>query len=129
MSRSGHPNIRSTVRQIPLISDGAGRHGTSPGFRLPLYGALIFAGIRVLSLATAAFLLPRGKFGELHYSLQHLIRSWDSGYYLGIAVHSYRHEPGNIRYEAIFAWFPGYPAAVHAAAWIPGVSPVRRAWA
>src|SRR5271157_1642236 len=124
MSRSGHPNIRSTVRQIPLISDGAGRHGTSPGFRLPLYGALIFAGIRVLSLATAAFLLPRGKFHELHYSLQHLIRSWDSGYYLGIAVHSYPHEPGNIRYEAIFAWFPGYPAAVHAATWIPGVSPV-----
>ena len=48
---------------------------------------------------TAAFLLPRGKFRELHYSLQHLIVSWDSGYYLGIAVHGYPHEPGNIRYE------------------------------
>ncbi len=125
MSRSGHPNIDATVRRIRLISAAAGKHGTSPGFRVPLYGALIFAGIRVLSVATAAFLLPRGKFHELHYSLQHLIRSWDGGYYLAIAVHGYSYEPGNIRHEAIFAWFPGYPAAVHAIAWIPGVSPAQ----
>lgn len=121
MSRSGH----ATVRRIRLISATEGEHRTSPGFRLPLYGALIFAGIRVLSLATAAFLLPRGKFHELHYSLQHLIRSWDSGYYLAIAVHGYSYEPGNIRYETILAWFPGYPAAVHAIAWISRVSPVQ----
>ena len=125
MSRSGRPNIHATVRGIRLISATAGKNGTSPGFRLPLYGALIFAGIRVLSLATAAFLLPRGKFHELHYSLEHLIRSWDSGYYLAIAVHGYSYEPGNIRHETIFAWFPGYPASVHAIAWIPGVSPVQ----
>jgi Mannosyltransferase (PIG-V) len=125
MSRSGRPNIHATVRGIRLISATAGKNGTIPGFRLPLYGALIFAGIRVLSLATAAFLLPRGKFHELHYSLEHLIRSWDSGYYLAIAVHGYSYEPGNIRHETIFAWFPGYPASVHAIAWIPGVSPVQ----
>jgi hypothetical protein len=125
MSCSGRPNIHATVRGIRLISATAGKNGTSPGFRLPLYGALIFAGIRVLSLATAAFLLPRGKFHELHYSLEHLIRSWDSGYYLAIAVHGYSYEPGNIRHETIFAWFPGYPASVHAIAWIPGVSPVQ----
>ena len=124
MSRSGHPDLHATVRGIRLISTAAGKHGTRPGFRLPLCGALVFAGIRVLSLATAAFLLPRGKFHELHYSLQQLIVSWDSGYYLGIAVHGYPHEPGNIRYETIFAWFPGYPAAIHAIAWLPGVSPV-----
>ena len=124
MSRSGHPNLHATVRGIRLISAAAGKHGTRPGFHLPLYGALVFAGIRVLSLTTAAFLLPRGKFHELHYSLQHLIVSWDSGYYLGIAVHGYPHEPGNIRYETIFAWFPGYPAAIHAIAWLPGVSPL-----
>ena len=124
MSRPGHPDLRATVRGIRLISAGVGKHGTSPGFRLPLCGALMFAGIRVLSLATAAFLLPRGKVRELHYSLQHLIASWDSGYYLGIAVHGYPHEPGNIRYETIFARFPGYPAAIHAIAWMPGVSPL-----
>jgi len=125
MSRSGHPKIRATARGIRLISAAVDKRGTRPGFHLSLYGALVFAGIRVLSLATAAFLLPRGKFHELHYSLQHLIVSWDSGYYLGIAVHGYPHEPGNIRYETIFAWFPGYPAAIHAIAWLPGVGPVR----
>ncbi len=106
MSRSGHPELHATARGIRLISAAGGNHGTGPGFRLSLYGALVFAGIRVLSLATAAFLLPRGKFRELHYSLQHLIVSWDSGFYLGIAVHGYPREPGNMRYEAIFAWFP-----------------------
>ncbi len=125
MSRSGHPNIHAAAPGIRLISAAVAKHGTRPGFRLSLYGALVFAGIRVVSLATAVFLLPRGKVHELHYSLQHLIVSWDSGFYLGIAVHGYPHEPGNIRYEAIFAWFPGYPAAIHAIAWLPGVGPVR----
>ncbi len=101
MSRSGHPSIHGAVRRIRLTWAATGEYGTSPGFRLPLYGALIFAGIRVLSLATAAFLLPRGKFHELHYSLPHLIRSWDGGYFLVIAVRGYSYEPGNMRYETI----------------------------
>src|ERR1019366_2778344 len=118
MSRSGHPSINTTERGIWPISTAVGEHGTTRGFSLPLYGALIFAGIRVLSLATAAFLLPRGKFRELHCSLPQLIRSWDSGRYLIIAVHGYRHGSNLV-------WFPGYPAAIRVIAWIPGVSPVR----
>jgi hypothetical protein len=109
MSRSGHSYISFTVQRIGPISAVARKHGTSPGFPLPLYGALIFAGIRVLSLAIAAFLLPRGKFRELHCSLPQLIRSWDSGRYLFIAVYGYRHDSNII-------WFPGYPAAIHAIA-------------
>ena len=46
MSRPGHPDLRATVRGIRLISAAVGKHGTRPGFRLPLYGALVFAGIR-----------------------------------------------------------------------------------
>jgi mannosyltransferase PIG-V len=117
MSPSGHPNIRTTVRGTWPISAAAGEHGTSPGFPLPLFGALIFAGIRVLSLATAAFLLPRGKFRALHCALPQLIRVWDSGRYLIIAVHGYRHGSNLV-------WFPGYPAAIRAIAWLPGISPV-----
>jgi hypothetical protein len=117
MSRSGHPDIHISLQRLRLTSAAAVEHGMSPGFVLPLYGALIFAGSRVLSLATAAFLLPRGKFRTLHCSLQRLLRSWDSGRYLFIAVHGYRH-------DADIVWFPGYPAAIHAAAWIPGVGPV-----
>jgi len=117
MSRSGHSSINLIVRGIRPVSDAAGEHETSTGFPLPAYGALIFAGIRGLSLATAAFLLPRGKFREFHGGLRHLIRSWDSSRYLLIAAHGYPH-------GAELAWFPGYPAAIHALAWIPGVGPV-----
>lgn len=118
MSRSGHPDIHISLQRLRLTSAAAVEHGMSPGFVLPLYGALIFAGSRLLSLATAAFLLPRGKFRALHCSLHRLLRSWDSGRYLFIAVHGYRH-------DADIVWFPGYPAAIHAVAWIPGLGPVR----
>ena len=117
MSRLWYPKINTTVRGIWPISVGAGEHRPSPGSSLPVYGALIFAGIRVLSLVTAAFLLPRGKFRELRCSLPQLIRVWDSGRYLTIAVHGYRHHSNLV-------WFPGYPAAIRVIAWIPGVSPV-----
>jgi hypothetical protein len=117
MSRLWFPKINTTVRGICPISVVAGEHRPSPGFPVPVYGALIFASIRVLSLVTAAFLLPHGKFRELHCSLPQLIRVWDSGRYLTIAVHGYRHDSN-------LAWFPGYPAAIRVIAWIPGVSPV-----
>ena len=117
MSRSWYPMINTTARGIWPISVAAGEHRPSPGFTLPACGALIFAGIRVLSLVTAAFLLPRGKFRELRCSLPQLIRAWDSGRYLTIAVHGYHH-------HSSLVWFPGYPAAIRVIAWIPGVSPV-----
>ncbi len=115
MSRSGHPDIKAMVRGIRAVPGGAGENETIPGFSLPLSGTLIFAGIRVLILATAAFLLPRGKFRNIHASLLLLLRSWDSGRYLNIAVHGYRHGSDII-------WFPGYPAAIRAISWAPGVS-------
>jgi hypothetical protein len=43
---------------------------------------------------------------------------WDSGRYLIIAVHGYRHGSNIV-------WFSGYPAAIGAIAWIPGASPVE----
>jgi len=109
--------VKTTVRGVWPVSAVAGEHGTSRGFPLPLYGVLVFAGIRVVSLATAAFLLPRGKFRALHCSLPQLTRVWDSGRYLTIAAHGYRHGSNLV-------WFPGYPAAIRAVAWIPGISPV-----
>jgi hypothetical protein len=124
MSLSGHADVNFTGLGTRPVSAAAGGPGTSPGFRLPLYGALAFAGIRVLSLTVAAFLLPRGRFRELHYSLPHLINSWDSGRYLIIAAHGYSYVPGDMRHDSIFAWFPGYPAAVRAVAWIPGAGAV-----
>ena len=131
MSRTWQSSVGLPVRWGQSISVAAGKHETRAGLPLPLYGALIFAGIRILSLATAAFLLPRMKVHVLHhshvlhYSLPYFIRTWDGGFYLTIAVHGYSYVPGNIRLDGIFAWFPGYPAAIHAIAWIPGVGAVR----
>jgi Mannosyltransferase (PIG-V) len=88
---------------------------------------VIFAAVRLLALGVAAYLLPRGKFKGLHYSLWHLIASWDSNRFLAIAAHGYSYIPGDLGHDAIFAWFPGYPAAIDAIAWIPGLGADRAA--
>jgi hypothetical protein len=59
--------------------------------------------------------------------LWHLIASWDSVRYLKIAAHGYSYVPGNLRLDVIFAWFPGYPAAIDTLSWIPGVGTDRAA--
>jgi hypothetical protein len=94
-------------------------------FPLPAWGAAIYAAIRGLSLAVAAFLLPRGHIARLHYSLWHLIVSWDSGRYTKIAAHGYSYIPGNLRHDSLYAWFPGYPGVIDALAWIPGLGYAR----
>jgi len=118
MSQSGHHHVSLIVRRTQPTSAGAGKRGTIPVFPLPLYGVLIFAGIRLLGLAIAAFLLPRGKFRILHCSLQTLPRTWDAGRYLFIAIHGYPHNSNIV-------WYPGYPAAIRVVTWIPGISLVQ----
>jgi len=118
MSFSEHPYRSLTVQLTRPVSAAAGEHRTSQGFPLPLYGALAFAGIRLIALAVAAFLLRHGRFRHLHASLPDLLRSWDAGRYLLIAAHGYPH-------AANIVWFPGYPAAIRALDWIPGISPIR----
>src|SRR5580704_8931255 len=118
MSRPGHAYSDPVAPPAPAAAD---QDGISPRFPLALAGVAIFAITRLLALGVAAFLLPRGKFHALHYSVWHLIASWDSGRYLHIAAHGYSYVPGNLRLDVIFAWFPGYPAAIDALSWIPGV--------
>jgi Gpi18-like mannosyltransferase len=119
---SGRSLASASVATSPLIPDS----GSAARSRLPrrgaLYAVLMYAGIRALGYASAAFLLPRWRIAALHYSLWHLIVSWDSGRYLIIAAHGYSYIPGDLRHDVIYAWFPGYPAAIDAVAWIPGVS-------
>ncbi|HEX5304191.1 MAG TPA: mannosyltransferase family protein [Streptosporangiaceae bacterium] len=124
MSHSERPRIDPATLGTRPVPAAAGEPGKGRELPLPLYGALIFTGIRVLSLAIAALLLPRGKFRELHYSLLGFIKSWDSGRYLIIAFHGYSYVPGDIRHDSIFAWFPGYPAAIRAVAWVSGAGAV-----
>jgi hypothetical protein len=120
MSRSGLPFPGITAQRARSVLTGAGEHEASQGLPLPLYGTLIFAAIRLLGLAVGAFLLTRGRFRGLHASLWNLLRSWDAGRYLFIAAHGYPR-------TANIVWFPGYPAAIRAVDWIPGVGPVQAA--
>ncbi len=96
MSGSEHPYIDPAAPGTRPLPAAAGKPGRGRELPLPFYGALIFAGIRVLSLAITAFFLPRGKFRELHYSLLGLMKSWDSGRYLIIAFHGYSYVPGDM---------------------------------
>jgi len=121
MSRPGHAYSDPVAQPAAPVPGAADEGGISPRFPLALAGVAIFASIRLLALGVSAFLLPRGKFHALHYSLWHLIASWDSGRYLHIAAHGYSYVPGNLRLDVIFAWFPGYPAAIDTLSWIPGV--------
>ena len=124
MSRPAYTDpAAQSATPVPMPAD----QGGSPGFPLPVAGVAIFAATRILAVGVSVFLLPRGKFRTLHYSLWHLIASWDSGRYLSIAAHGYSYVPGDLRHDVIFAWFPGYPAAIDALSWIPGAGTDRAA--
>jgi Mannosyltransferase (PIG-V) len=128
MSRPRPADVDPDLSNLPG-PPAAAEIESSPRFPLPLplTGIAIFAAIRLLALGVSAYLLPRGKFHNLHYSLWHLISSWDGAAFLNIAAHGYSYIPGDLRHDVIFAWFPGYPAAVNALSWIPGVGTDRAA--
>ncbi len=125
MSRPGHAYSDPVAPPAPAAADD---DAARPRFPFALAGVAVFAGIRILTLGVSAFLLPRGKFHTLHYSLWHLIASWDSGRFLHIAAHGYTYVPGDLRLDVIFAWFPGYPAAIDSLSPIPGVGAHRAAF-
>ena len=92
-------------------------------------GVLIYAAVRVLTLAVAALLLHHGRFRALHWSLVHLIVSWDSGRFLYIAAHGYAYVPGYRHPDSILASYPGYPLAIDTIAWVPGIGLERAGFA
>jgi hypothetical protein len=82
---------------------------------------LVYGAIRVVAMATTAFLLPRARFRGIHHSLwTWMARGFDGSWYGAIARHGYPHAltPGHM---GTYNWFPGYPAAIDAIAWIPGI--------
>jgi hypothetical protein len=126
MSYSGAPSGTDDVA-APVRSDAgaAGRRWPVPGLPrlpLPLTGAIIFAGIRVLSVAITAFVLRHGTFGDRHWSLARWVRAADGGHYLAIAAHGYTYPAGQLAHASAFAFFPAYPAAMKSLAWLPGVT-------
>jgi hypothetical protein len=97
-------------------------------FPVPAAAAASYAGIRAISLAVAAFLLPRGGFAKHHWSFTQWITTGDWGHYQAIAEHGYTFHPGHLALDSTFAWYPGYPGAVDSIAWLPGLGTARAAF-
>jgi hypothetical protein len=89
---------------------------------VPALGAVVYAGIRLISVLLAAFMLGHGKYRLPGWSLIRWMRSSDGGHYRAIAAHGYAYPPGQLAHASVFAWFPGYPAAIDALAWLPWVT-------
>jgi hypothetical protein len=116
----------------PKLDDASAPDPAGPGRRwairmpsrlpVPAAGALIYAGIRVISLVVAAFLLRHGKYRLPGWSLVRWMRSSDGGHYRAIAAHGYSYPAGQLAHASVFSWFPGYPAAIDSLAWLPGVT-------
>jgi len=119
---SGTDDVAAPVRPEPAAT---GRHWSlprPPQLPLPLTGAAIYAGIRVLSVVIGAFLLRSGKFSDRHWSIVRWMRAADGGHYLAIAAHGYTYPPGQLAHASVFSFFPAYPAAMRVLAWLPGVT-------
>src|SRR5205085_1452821 len=57
-----------------------------------------------------------------HWSLLQWIGSSDGRHYRDIAAHGYAYPPGQLAHASVFSWFPGYPAAIDALAWLPWIT-------
>jgi len=126
MSHSGAPSdtgeVTASVRPDPAPAGRRWSVPPVPRLPLPLTGVIIFAGIRVLSVAIAAFLLRQGTFSDRHWSLVRWMRAADGGHYLAIAAHGYAYPAGQLAHASVFSFFPAYPAAMYSIAWLPGVT-------
>jgi hypothetical protein len=126
MSLSGvNPDIDDVPVPAQPEPPGTGSRWSIPGTQrlsLPVTGMLIFAGIRLLGVAVAAFLLGHDKYRLVHWSLVRWMKSSDGGHYSAIAAHGYTYPAGQLAHASVFSWFPGYPAVIDSIAWLPGVT-------
>lgn len=124
MSPSSVNSVNSDLDEAPAPAP-AGRGWAIPApprLPVPAAGALVYAGIRVTSVAIAAFMLRHGKYRLRGWSLIRWMRSSDGGHYRAIAAHGYAYPPGQLSHASVFSWFPGYPAAIDSLAWLPWIT-------
>jgi len=118
---------RGLVKDEPIAAGVAGDLGLIVGslrVPLPMLGTMVFGGLRLLSLAVAAFLLRHGRFQVRHWSLVQWTTSWDAKFYLTLTAHGYgfRLDPRPLPRGTLYPWFPGFPAAMRLIAWLPGLT-------
>lgn len=122
--------VRSRLRQEPS-QDATSSESLEVWFGrvrvplpLPLAGSLLFGVIRIFGLALTWLLLSHGTIARGHWSLPQWMISWDAHFYLILATRGYGfHWPHPLPGGSLYPWFPGYPAAIAAIDWIPGIHP------
>jgi hypothetical protein len=120
---SGIDDLPRPARPEPAPESGGRGRWSIPGpSQIPLAGTLIYVAIRLVSVAITAFMLRHGKYWQRHWSLLRWMRSSDGGHYRAIAAHGYAYPPGQLAHASVFSWFPGYPAAIDALAWLPWIT-------
>ena len=113
------------ARPEPDQNSGAGRRWSipqPPRLSLPVTGTLIYAGIRLVSVAIVAIMLGHGRYRLRGWSLIRWMRSSDGGHYRAIAGHGYTYPVGQLAHASVFSWFPGYPAVIDSIAWLPWIT-------
>jgi hypothetical protein len=118
------PDVDSDTPSIPERPKTGGRWRAPdfPRLPVPVLGALIYAGIRVLSVVFTAIALRHGIYRSRNRSLLEYSRSGDGGHYWAIAAHGYAYPAGQLAHASGFSFFPGYPALIDSLAWLPGVT-------
>jgi hypothetical protein len=120
-----NPDIDGDTPSINPERTGTGGRWRVPDYSrlpVPVLGALIYAGIRVLSVAMTAIALRHGIYRTRHRSLLLYSRSGDGGHYWFIAAHGYTYPAGQLAHASVFSFFPGYPALIDSLAWLPGIT-------
>jgi hypothetical protein len=119
--------VLAPLASSPVVPDEARRGNFLHDSRVstPLAGVGVYAVIRALEVAIAAFLLPRGRFHYIHKPLWNwMTTSFDASYFHSIAAHGYIVKPGSTTLPP-YTWFPGYPASIDTIAWLPGMGVAR----
>src|SRR5437868_673429 len=106
----------------PELDDAPGAVPAPARLPVPMVGALLYAGIRLVSVLLTAFVLGHGEYRRRGWSLIRWMRSSDGGHYRAIAAHGYSYPPGQLAHASVFSWFPGYPTAIDSLAWLPWIT-------
>jgi hypothetical protein len=110
--------VSSATSRAAMAADGAFSS-------MPARAMAVFAATRLITVFTAAYLLSLREFHWIHRSLWGwMVSKFDSNWYSIIAAHGYPTTDPMAK-AGLFKFFPGYPAAVDAIAWIPGMGIAR----
>ena len=127
--------VEGIPRKRPPAPDVEPATETSPGsWRAVIAGRLrsaapvlaTYGAIRLVGFGVMAWMTPYVTWKGHHRSLAYLTGIWDGAAYQRIALHGYdlamHQDPALWRRAVNLAWFPGYPGAIDALRWLPGLT-------